>query len=69
MQIKSRRQTEVGVGTEKEGEKTHEVGREGPDRDKKRTRKDKIVHSKGTDSKVFQFLVFVSACKTRCNLK
>ena len=36
---------------------------------RKEQKKDKIVHSKGTNSKVFQFLVFVSGCRTCCNLK
>ena len=56
MQIESRRQTVVGAGTEKEGEKTHEMGCEGPDGDKKRTKTDTIVHSKSTDSKVFHLM-------------
>ena len=56
MQIESRRQTEVGVGTEKEGEKTYEIECEGPDGDKKRTKTDTIVHYKSTDSKVFHLM-------------
>ena len=69
MHIESRRQTRVGVGTEKEGEKTHEMGCEGSDGDKKRTKRDEIVHTKSTNSKVFQVLVFGSGCYTHCNLK
>ena len=56
LQIQSTRQTEVGVRTEKEGKKTHEMGCEGPDGDKKRTKMDTIVHSKSTDSKVFHLM-------------
>ena len=44
--------TGFGLGKEKEGEKTYEMGCEGPDGDKKGTKEDKIVHSKSTDSKV-----------------
>ena len=63
MQIESRRQTEVGVGTEKEGEKTYEMGYEDPDGDKKRTKTDTIVHSKSTNSKIFHlmYMYFLSA--------